>query len=108
MAEAKIAKAKIKRDVSMAQLSRLRTFLNKITETNSMTLPLFEVRFDALQKTFDAFIFYQNAIEELDEDEIQNTVRAEFEEEYFDLKAILLSMRDKIKNVMLVPLSYVT
>lgn len=96
--DAKIAKLKTKRDVCASQLGRIKEFVDTIdNKIPPVSLATIEVRLEALQKSFESFLVLQNAIEELDEIELEENDRALFEESYFTLKPVLLTLKNKIK-----------
>lgn len=96
MAEAKIAKHKIKRATLISQQQRIQDFVNNKLSTAS--IHEVELRVRALEKYFHDFENVQSVIEEYETGEEASTIRGTFEELYFTLHPALSASIDQLKH----------
>ncbi|XP_036347090.1 uncharacterized protein LOC118756433 [Rhagoletis pomonella] len=87
MAEAKLAKLKIKRGTLIAQQQRVKEFID--SKLSKASVPELETRAHALEKYYHDFESIQSCIEELEPEE-GDTIRGSFEELYFVLRPTLM------------------
>ncbi|XP_055910684.1 uncharacterized protein LOC129945045 [Eupeodes corollae] len=89
MAEVKLEKLRVKRQVIIGQLGRTKEFLKRASAALTAEL---ETRLESLESTRTNFEAIQLKIEELDENEVTLPIRGDFEETYFEIRPALLNL----------------
>lgn len=87
--EKNLSKYTVQRTVLIEQQKRIKTFMD--IKKDAASLMELKLRYDAMQKQFSSFQSVQSAIEVLDAEELTNSIRAEYEEFYYQYAPIIQS-----------------